>query len=248
MGDWRKEVLILFAIEWLLFFYVGSSIQQWHLIGGLLISEWILLLVPAFLFLMFFGQRIKPTLNLMWPTPRNLAGTVLFWIGGFFLAGAAAKWQMSFLPMPEEALRALSEAFSVEDLHWTLRLFAFSISPAVCEEVLFRGVMANLLARKRSLLVVSLTIGILFGVFHFSVFRAIPTGLLGVLLTLLYLRTGNLTLAMLMHALQNGTAILLTEGPLEQILGAYWTIPVMAVAFAFAWPLLHDQRKKEMSQ
>jgi membrane protease YdiL (CAAX protease family) len=46
-------------------------------------------------------------------------------------------------------------------------------------------------------------IGILFGVFHLSMFRIIPTGLLGVLLAYLTLASGSIFPSMCLHFMHN---------------------------------------------
>jgi hypothetical protein len=49
-------------------------------------------------------------------------------------------------------------------------------------------------------------VGIIFGLFHFTLFRIGPTAFLGVLLTIIAMLTGSVFPGMLLHILNNGFA------------------------------------------
>jgi membrane protease YdiL (CAAX protease family) len=91
-----------------------------------------------------------------------------------------------------------------------------ALGPAISEEVLFRGVF---LAGTRKSLGTGATIvlnGIVFGLFHVpaaTVFRFLPTAILGMLLTWVVLRTRSIWTGMLMHLLNNGSIVLLVASP-----------------------------------
>ena len=91
-----------------------------------------------------------------------------------------------------------------------LTFLMVAITPAVCEEVLFRGPILRGLARGFP---PWLAIGIsaaLFSLFHLNPYRLVPTFALGVMLGWLALRTGSLLPGMIMHFLNNGIVILLS--------------------------------------
>jgi membrane protease YdiL (CAAX protease family) len=83
-----------------------------------------------------------------------------------------------------------------------LVVFIACVMPAVCEEMINRGVilytMGNLKERHQILIV-----GLLFGVFHLSLYRFIPTAMLGVALTYIMVRTKNILMPVLYHLINN---------------------------------------------
>jgi membrane protease YdiL (CAAX protease family) len=80
--------------------------------------------------------------------------------------------------------------------------------PGVFEELTFRGVLLHGLARRlRNPWLLALAVGAIFGFFHVSLFRIVPTAWLGFVLAWVVLLTGSVYPAMLWHALNNAIAI-----------------------------------------
>jgi sodium transport system permease protein len=91
-----------------------------------------------------------------------------------------------------------------------------ALTPAICEEALFRGV---LLGGTRPYLTPARAIllnGLLFGAFHlsfFTAFRLVPTAFLGILLAWVVVRTRSIVTSAFMHFLNNGSVVLLASSP-----------------------------------
>lgn len=116
-------------------------------------------------------------------------------------------------------------------------LFFFAVIPAVCEEMFFRGYLLRAyssLGVWRAIIFNSL----LFGLLHGSIIRLPITFTLGVVLSLLVLKTGSLIPSMAVHFINNAVAVALTQGltrflPQAQAAGstaALPQIPFIAVA------------------
>ena len=111
--------------------------------------------------------------------------------------------------MPKEVIEQLRRSLIPSDgsrgLLATLALVA--LTPAICEEALFRGpILRGLRTRASPAAAVALT-GLLFGVFHIELSRILPTALLGVLLSLVALQSGSILPAMLAHFLNNASLV-----------------------------------------
>ena len=118
------------------------------------------------------------------------------------------------LPAPPELMELVEKLFAVSDLPggvWTL-LFIVAVSPAICEEVLFRGLLLSGFKQRLPQWAAILAVGILFGFFHLSIYRLVPTGLTGIFFTYLVLRSGSIYLAMFAHFVLNGLSILIETG------------------------------------
>ena len=179
------EALALVAFVAFLFFLVGTPLQVWLGESGLLAAEWFLLFVPALLFAFLGGFDFRHTLSLALPTRRAAFGALLLIAGAMPAVWFVGWLQTFFLPIPWETLEDLEELVTADSagrLAWLLLLLA--VTPALCEEVVFRGV---LLAGTRSLdpWRFILLNGALFGMFHVSfqtAIRFLPTASLGIVI------------------------------------------------------------------
>jgi len=94
------------------------------------------------------------------------------------------------------------------------------VTPALCEELFFRGLVLSGL-RRLGLWPALLGCALLFGLAHSSVYRLIPTFFIGLMLSWLVWRTGSIWTGILAHALNNGiAATLVYSKPLAAAFGA----------------------------
>ncbi len=109
--------------------------------------------------------------------------------------------------MPERLLESFGQFLLPEQVPlWQIVLF-LCVLPGICEEIAFRGVLVHGLRRRFHPVVLCLVAGAIFGLFHVQLFRLIPTGYLGVVLTAVLLLTGSIFPAMVWHALNNAVAL-----------------------------------------
>jgi sodium transport system permease protein len=95
-----------------------------------------------------------------------------------------------------------------------LLIAVVAITPAICEEILFRGVLLSALRSQLGKTPSIIIVAILFGCFHLSIFRAIPTAAFGAVLAYVCLRSASILPSILLHACNNAFAILLVTGVL----------------------------------
>ena len=132
------DAMVLFALAFLLLYFVFLPIEQHHLATGLLASEWIGLLGLVWLFARVTGQTFKNVTRLSRPRPRALLGAVLAGCSAWAAVAILSEW---LLPAPKQMLEELRKSLIPMDgsrgFFSTLLLVA--ASPAICEECLFRG-------------------------------------------------------------------------------------------------------------
>jgi membrane protease YdiL (CAAX protease family) len=119
------------------------------------------------------------------------------------LLAAYLLLQDTFLPLPKKMEEAYQEFLGREKLSAITQLFLLAISPGICEELLWRGAVQGELEARGKPVKTVLTVGIFFGLFHLSIYRLIPTGLLGVLLALVRHRSGSIFPCILLHIAYN---------------------------------------------
>ncbi|HEX6750568.1 MAG TPA: ABC transporter permease subunit/CPBP intramembrane protease [Longimicrobium sp.] len=213
------EALAFVAAIALLYFHAGTALQARFGEKGLLWSEWGLLFLPAVLLVALGPFDARRTLALRRPTARGMAGALLLALGGIPL-GWALGWlqiQALHLEIPREMMGALQRLVTATDLPrflWLLLLVA--VTPAFCEEAVFRGVLFQGLAREeRMWRTVGLT-ALVFGAFHLSgetAIRFLPTAWIGVLMGIAVWRTRSIYASMLMHFVNNGLAVVIVSRP-----------------------------------
>ena len=247
------HALAFIAVVGALFFYLGFPLQARLGETGLLLSEWLLLLLPAVLFVGLAGFDARDTLSLRRPRGRQV-GAALLLIAGAMPLGWFLAWIQGFvIPIPWELLEGLDELLTAETtprLLWLLVIFA--VTPALCEEGVFRGVLLSGTRGSGSAIRVALFNGLVFGMFHVSfesVFRFLPTAWLGAVLAWAVLSTSSIWVGVLMHLLNNGTILLIASVP---ALRAWfeaggdtppWLLLPPAVAFlALGMRLLREER------
>jgi sodium transport system permease protein len=179
-------------------------------------AEWLLLFVPALLFGLAGRYDLRRTLSLAPPTGRGaLAGVLL--VGGALPLVWLIGWLQSFvLPIPWELLEGLEQLVTADSLGrfvWLIVILA--LTPAVCEEIVFRGVLLGGTRTLEPWRMIVLN-GVVFGAFHLSfetAIRFLPTALLGMLIAWAVWRTGSIWVGVLMHFLNNASIVALTSTP-----------------------------------
>lgn len=132
----------------------------------------------------------------------TLLGTLLFSLG--------LSWLLEPLQLTDNNTMELFEGMRSDVLCLLLLMF---IGP-LTEELVFReGILRSLLEKQWSAWAAALTAAVLFAIVHGNLYQAIPAAILGFVLGLFYLRSGNLNLCFTAHAINNGLAALLLYFP-----------------------------------
>ncbi len=121
------------------------------------------------------------------------------------------------LPLPEswrawdEQQAALIEQVLGADMNVVLALLFVAVTPAICEEVMFRGYLQRQVERSLGVVGGIVLIGVLFGVFHLRPTQVLPLTTLGLYLGFSVWVTGSLWAGILVHLLNNGLAVLVSD-------------------------------------
>lgn len=109
------------------------------------------------------------------------------------------RFEQSQMELIEQVLRA--------DTGLAFNLVVLAITPAICEELLFRGYVQRQAERGAGIVAGILISGIVFGLYHIRLTQAIPLCVLGVYLAWLTWRTGSLWPAVAVHFTNNAIAV-----------------------------------------
>ncbi|MGH2574406.1 MAG: CPBP family glutamic-type intramembrane protease [Ignavibacteria bacterium] len=187
-------------------------------------GQFMLILAPAIFFTRLQTSQLKDTFRLYSPNTLLLLLSILgiiliqpFLQGYMFFQdsllnnipffGDFIKKAKEFFELLESAALKIVTAYSF--IEFLVVVFVICITPAICEEVLFRGfVLKNLESFARPSITIFLS-GFLFAVYHFQPFNIIPLMVLGIFLGFIVYFSNSIYPAVICHFLNNLFASLL---------------------------------------
>jgi membrane protease YdiL (CAAX protease family) len=130
---------------------------------------------------------------------------VIQWLGQVNDAFPFPDWLREF----EQLQMELIEQVLSQNLGLVFSLSVLGLTPALCEELLFRGYVQRQAERSMGVVWGIVFTGVLFGLYHLRLTQAVPLSVLGIYLCYLTWRTGSLWPAIVVHFLNNGFAVVL---------------------------------------
>ncbi|MBL4636687.1 MAG: CPBP family intramembrane metalloprotease [Kofleriaceae bacterium] len=215
-----SEALAITAMSALLFVVGGSLLLPLGSIG-IVATQLIAFACPA-LFIAYSKPNPRAALALdtapiALVLAAGLIGTTLWYWNVHWVAPLSASWS------PPERAAQWTEVVAVNVRPLWESILLFAAVPAICEELLHRGVIAPAIARRLGTPAAVLLSGLLFGLSHFNLARLLPTALLGGFAAYLRLRSHSLWPAITVHFLSNCSLLLAASGQWE--LPSLWAYP-----------------------
>ncbi|MEG0190221.1 MAG: type II CAAX endopeptidase family protein [Lachnospiraceae bacterium] len=177
---------------------------------GSLIGECIFLLLSIGVAVVFHGDmhRVFP---LKKPKLAPTIGTGLLWLGTF--VGVMIITLILSYFFPEQVIGVSQElGAGFTSVPFAVSFVIVAIAPAICEESVFRGVVLNSFRPFHNKWIMIIGTGLIFGAFHGSIWRFLPTALLGMMLGYILVETDNLFYTALMHGINNAVPIVMLYG------------------------------------
>ncbi len=228
-----KRVLRWYALLGVIMFVVAANVPQLATFRKqILFNELAIFLGGSLLMLRVYRLDIKQAWSLrlpkaaIWPAVLLLIPAANVMVVGIFRLADV------FIPVPTQILEQFAESIMPKELSaWQMILF-LAILPGICEELAFRGTLLYGLRRRARPAVLAIVVGIIFGFFHVSYFRIIPTGVLGIVLTTLALLTGSIFPCMVLHIGNNAFSYFASMQRLPIGKLGWWAYLVAAAVFA----------------
>ncbi len=187
----------------------GKSLQ---LTSGLLLAQtvaYVPLLGAALPLLPFAARRTLGQIGLHAPTAKDVGAGVLGAIAMYVVAEAAALIQKFALHIEgkQEAVQLFGTTHD-RTLIYGMIVLAVFFAPVV-EEIIFRGFVFNALLRYVPVGLATVVSGIIFGLAHYDRTAFLPLACGGIVLAVVYYRTGSLVSSMLTHGTFNAVNVAL---------------------------------------
>lgn len=237
---------ILYFLIGILLITVGSIAQGIELYSGLLITQYLIILIPNLIYLKLQGLSLKKVLKLNKISFKQ----VLYVIGITTFTYPVAVFFNLVVILFLESFGELTPTVDIIPKTfpmYMLSLFVISIAPGICEEVMFRGTMMNAyekLSKKKAIIYSA----ILFGIFHLNLQNLVGPTILGLVFGTIVYKTNSIYSSMIGHGLNNGIAMTIgyfafkgqenlmgTEAPVPEIEYGYEMIVSLIVIGVFAF-------------
>ncbi|MCH7884268.1 MAG: CPBP family intramembrane metalloprotease [Planctomycetes bacterium] len=214
-----STVMLFTALLFPAWFFIQTALspEPGESLGGLLYAtSW---LMPALfvglplLILLYWRIDVVGSLALRMPSGRHLAAGILIGLSAWVPVHELSVLQFQWLGAPE-SIRQSGEILKETLLSMPrgTMLLVVALIPAVCEELLFRGFLLSGLGSSMKKWTAILVSGLVFGVFHFFLFKFALTAALGIVFAYLCWQSRSILPVMIAHFLHNAIGVLLGLG------------------------------------
>jgi sodium transport system permease protein len=238
-----KHVLRWYAILLVILFVIAVNVPQLATFRRqLLFNELGIFLAGSLLMIAVYKLNIKEAWALRLPKPAVWPAILLLIPSGNIIGIGVFRLADLIIPVPNEMLEQFSNQVLPKDVPGWQMIFFLALLPAIFEEIAFRGTLLYGLRRKYRPVKLAVVIGLIFGLFHVALFRIIPTGVLGIMLTAVALLTGSIFPGMLMHFGNNAFAYFasIKNYPIAQL--PWWGYLAALVVFIFSFWVIYRNR------
>lgn len=195
--------IVLLAVS----LFIGPDFIEDNTYSFLLVNEYILILIPTLVYMAAKRLSFRDVLRLNPLGWKPAVMIVLLALPAYFTALMLNNIVVYLLQsLGEVPGQNIPVPRNVGEL--LVGILIVGVSPALCEEVLNRGILLRAYENRGSLKAVLFT-AILFGIFHFDVTNLLGPIFLGLLIGYYVLRTNSILAGMLAHFLNNTIAELL---------------------------------------
>jgi len=208
------DVTISIVVVLLLTLYVGTvAAVRLGSLNGTAVNQLLIVTVPV-LVVWYMKSDVRTLFSLKKPQKGTLIGSVILYLGTYCLLLALSAILMNLMPQSTADLETTFAPIVEAPLPALLAVTA--LMPAICEETLFRGLLFGSLRERLKCPFWAIVIsGFVFGAFHMSLVKLLPTALLGMLFAFLVYRTGSIYPAMALHCLNNLGSMMSLKYPEE---------------------------------
>ncbi len=244
-GDalFQRHTLRWFAVMAAVAFAAALNLPQVSSMKGqILFNELIVFLGASLLMILRYKLNPREALALRPVKPAVWLAVLMAIPSGTLVGIGVFKLAGFIFPVPERMLEQFSRMLIPEGMpFWQLVILA-AVLPGVCEEAAFRGLLLFGLHRRYRPVALAVVVGIIFGLFHVTLFRIIPTAFLGVILTAMALLTGSIFPGMAAHAGNNALALYLSTHGVSIDKLAWWVYGIGACVLALSFCVIYLNR------
>lgn len=206
IGDLIMSVVVLL----LLVLYVGTAVQVRAPFAGVVVQQLMILGVPL-LVTWYMKSDYKTLFSLKKPGKGSILAGICLYVGTFCLEMLLTGFLVKLFPVSAEVMNESYEVLMAQPT--ILIVLVMALMPAVGEEIFFRGLMYGGLRDKCGVKWAVLISAVIFGAFHMSLVKLIPTAMLGACFAYIVYKSGSIYIGMALHFLNNAFLLLQVKEP-----------------------------------
>lgn len=204
------DVLITLVVLYLAMTYIGGVFQARDIFMGSIATQLMILATPLLL-TWYMKTDMKKLFSLQKPQIKMLPGSILLYIGSYLLMLVVS---VIFTQIFQESAQNVDATFDSIMEHSLLAVtFVIAVMPAIGEELLFRGMTFGSLRHKYKIGWAILVSALIFGLFHGSLAKLLPTAMLGACFAYIVYKSGSIYISMVLHFINNFVSILAMKKP-----------------------------------
>jgi len=197
--------------------------------GVFYISQYGVFLAAPLLLIWYLKARLKTSIGLNVPQNSGLLPGMVFWI-------AALSMSMLYQILISGFVSEVPTLVELQDqlLEWSIwkQFFFVALTPAICEEILFRGFALRPLEKAFGGKWAIILTAIAFAIVHLDFVRLVPTFALGLAFGYTAIKTRSIFPSMVLHLLNNSIALFMPESFMLQT----WQLTaIFALSMVAGW-------------
>ncbi|MFM7201940.1 MAG: lysostaphin resistance A-like protein [Myxococcota bacterium] len=229
--------MLLFAGVGVLVLALGPLLIMKLGLPALLVLQTVLIGAPSLLYVHHSQRPAMQLLPFRALSAQALLGTVMLGLSVWYvLLGGLLPLQERLFPVPEAIMRAREQLFAPPEdgLGWLLLWASAALTPAVFEELLFRGALLQTFLTRLTPWVSVVLTAAMFALFHFNPYQLSITFFQGVLMGWLVLRTRSLLGGVVFHLFNNSIVLLFSTQEVAEATPAMLSA-MLLLALVGAW-------------
>lgn len=204
------DVAVIVTAVFLLLIYVGTAATVRLGFWGVAVQQLIILAVPL-LAVWYLKADAGKLFSLRTPKAADAAGGLLLYLGTYcitvFVSMFLTKW------MPESTVQIAESYEILTEQSLPLIVFVLAVMPGVGEELLFRGFVMGSIRYRKGIKWALFVSALVFGIFHMSLVKLLPTAMLGLCFALITWKSGSICIGMVLHCLNNTVSFITIKYP-----------------------------------
>ncbi|MCR5215278.1 MAG: ABC transporter permease subunit [Eubacterium sp.] len=195
----------------IIYLYIGSMLQMKYQFLGVFLSQMLILIIPLIMAI-YTKRSLKQTYNLNKFSLKSLLGSFCLFIGAFLVENTFSTIMYRFFPEQYDTMNTgLTDILNNKS--FILMLIVVAITPAICEELMFRGFIQSGFSTSYKPATTIILVALIFGVYHTSLVRLLPTAMLGACFAIINYYSGSIIPGMIMHCINNAIAVIAMKYP-----------------------------------
>jgi len=213
------DSLLVLALMFPLFFYVQSGmaallidfqqgLQPVQLILMMVVPQYLLFLGLPLVLAWYLKVKAKTTFQWRMPSVRAVVAAVCLAVGAWPIVSQLISWQSMVWPIAQDEFmhEALKSILSTNG-GIALLIFLMAVTPAICEEHLFRGFLQQGLSRSGKWTAL-ITVGVIFGAYHLPMFKQPVIMSMGVVLAYVAYESRSIWPGVILHFIYNTLGVI----------------------------------------